>query len=236
MNAACATLVDLPRHEACGSTPFLRAVTASNPWQSGLPFVRRRIQHKQALYRAGQQARSVFIVHAGTFKTSLVVEDGREQVTGFQLRGDMLGLESIDRPVFACDAIALDVCEVMELPRAYLVAHADALMPYVAGLLAQELRREWRWMLALRTLDAEQRVVAFLLDLADRFTALGYSPARLLLRMTRAELGNFLSLSLETVVRVLSRLDAAGLITVNCRDVTINDAGALASLVPRFAA
>lgn len=234
MATACATVVDLPSIGRCDTTPFLRAATASNPWQSGIPFVRRRIQCKQLLYRAGQPARNVFLVQAGTFKTSLVVEDGREQVTGFQLRGDMLGLESIDRTDFACDAVALDLGEVLEVPRAYLVDHSDVLMPHVAGLLAKELRRQWRWTLALRTLDSEQRVVVFLLDLAERFTALGHSPAQLLLRMTRAELGNFLSLSLETVVRVMSRLDAAGLIAVNYRDVTLIDEPALRSLVPPF--
>ena len=196
-----------------------------------LPAHRRRLQRKQTLFRAGQPCRSLFLVHAGVFKTSVLSEDGREKITGFHLRGDLLGIDSFDLPVYGCDAIALDTCEVWELPLSQIRTRATELLPHVTAMLASEIRRDWRWMLALGTLSAEQRVVAFLLDLASRLEVLGFSARHLLLRMTRAELGNFLALQLETVTRVLSRLASTGLIAVDGREIRIDDAEALKAIL-----
>lgn len=196
-----------------------------------LPVQRRCLQRKQTLFRAGQPCHSLFLVRAGFFKTCVLSEDGREKITGFHLRGDLLGIDSFDMPTYACDAVALDTCEVWELPLVQIRARAPELLPHVTATLASELRRDWRWMLVLGTLNAEQRVVAFLLDLASRLEALGFSDRHLLLRMTRAEMGNFLALQLETVTRVFSRLASSGLIAVNGREIRIDDAKALKAIV-----
>lgn len=187
------------------------------------PFQRRKVQAKQYVFRAGQPRQSLFLVHAGFFKTCLISEDGREKITGFRLRGDLLGLDALDMPVYTCDAIALDVGEVWELPYASLTESLPEFHQRITSILAGEIRRDWSWMLALATLSAEQRVATFLLDLAGRMEALGFSARRLTLRMTRAEIGNFLSLKLETVTRALSRLQAQGLIGVEGRDIRIED-------------
>jgi CRP/FNR family transcriptional regulator len=196
-----------------------------------LPVQRRRLQRKQTLFRAGQPCHSLFLIHAGFFKTCVLSEDGREKITGFHLRGDLLGIDSYDMPTFACDAVALDTCEVWELPLSQLQAGAPDLLPRITAALANEIRRDWRWMLALGTLNAEQRVVAFLLDLAARLETLGFSARHVPLRMTRAELGNYLALQLETVTRALSRLAANGLIGVEGREIRIEDAVALRALL-----
>jgi len=195
-----------------------------------LPVQRRRLQRKQVLFRAGQPCHSLFLIHAGFFKTCILSEDGREKITGFHLRGDLLGIDSFDMPSYACDAVALDTCEIWELPLAEL-RRVPELLPHVTAMLASEIRRDWRWMLALGTLSAEQRVVAFLLDLATRFASLGFSARHFLLRMTRAELGNFLALQLETVTRALSRLASAGLINVDGREIRIENPTALRALL-----
>lgn len=192
-----------------------------------LPVHRRCLQRKQTLFRAGQPCHSLFLIHAGIFKTCVLSEDGREKITGFHLRGDLLGIDSFDMPKYGCDAVALDTAEVWEVPLAQISARAPDLLPHVTATLASEIRRDWHWMLALGTLNAEQRVIAFLLDLASRLEALGFSASHLLLRMTRAELGNFLALQLETVTRVLSRLASAGLIAVDGRQIRIDDAKGL---------
>lgn len=197
----------------------------------GLPVQRRRLQRKRTLFRAGQPCHSLFLIHAGLFKTCVLSEDGREKITGFHLRGDMLGIDSIDMPTYACDAVALDTCEVWELPLSQLQAGAPELLPRITAALAREIRRDWRWMLALGTLNADQRVVAFLLDLASRLAALGFSAHHLLLRMTRAELGNFLALQLETVTRALSRLASAGFIQVEGREIRIENEAALRAML-----
>lgn len=197
------------------------------------PLQRHGLRRKQYLFRAGQPCRALFLVHAGCFKTCVLSEDGREKITGFHLRGDLLGADSLDLPVHACDAIALDVSDAWELPVWMLQGQLAGVLHQVTLTLAADLRRDWQWMLALGTLGAEQRVALFLLDLAARLQARGFSPRQMLLRMTRAELGNFLSLQLETVTRALGRLSASGLIRVNGREIRINDADGLRRLLER---
>jgi CRP/FNR family transcriptional regulator len=189
------------------------------------------VLRKQPLFRAGQPCHSLFLVQAGCFKSCMTSEDGREKVTGFHLRGDLLGIDSLDAPTYACDAVALEDGEVWELPMSLMQSRGDEFLPHITALLAGEIRRDWRWSLALGTLNAEQRVVAFLLDLGSRLASLGFSARHLLLRMTRAELGNFLSLQLETVTRALSRLAAMGLIAVEGREIRIENDGELRSML-----
>lgn len=189
-----------------------------------LPLLRRPVKERQAVVHAGQPMRGVYFVHAGCFKTTVASADGREKITGFRMRGDFIGLEAMGAMVHACDATALDTGEVWEIPAAlYRGADADAaaLRDHLTQAMAAEIRRDWQWMLSIGTLDAERRVTAFLLDLAERQRALGYSASQLTLRMTRAELGNFLDLKLETVTRVLSRLAAEGMIDVQRREIRL---------------
>lgn len=224
--------------ETCPAADFAAAAQAADaalePWlqhellRLGLPLQRRRVRAKQHVFRAGQPRTALYLVHAGFFKTALLSEDGREKITGFRMRGDLLGLDALDMNAYACDAVALDTGELWEVPFARLRHERPQFQERITALLAQEIRRDWNWMLALGTLGADQRVAAFLLDLAARLEALGFSGERLQLRMTRAELGNFLSLTLETVTRSLSRLHARGLIEVAGRAIALRDRAGLA--------
>jgi CRP/FNR family transcriptional regulator len=189
----------------------------------GVPLRRRTLKAKEHVFRAGQPRRSLFLVHAGFFKTCLTSTDGREKITGFRMRGDMLGLDSLDIGNYACDAIALDVGEVWELPYADLCGSVPEFERCITSFLAAEIRRDWGWMLTLATLSADQRVASFLLDLATRLGALGFSPRRMTLRMTRADLGSFLALKLETVTRALTRLQSSGLIQVRGKEIVLRD-------------
>lgn len=87
---------------------------------AGLPLQRRRLRAKQYVFRTGQHRQSLFLIHAGFFKTCVLSQDGREKITGFRLRGDLLGMDALGLPSYACDAISLDVGEVWELPYAQL--------------------------------------------------------------------------------------------------------------------
>lgn len=195
-----------------------------------LPLRRRCLRAKQYLFRSGQPAHSLYLVQAGMFRTSIASEDGREKITGFRMRGDLLGTDALGLPRYCCDARSLDLGSVWELPRS-LVYGEPGFQEAVMAVLAAEIRDDWNWMLALGSLSAEQRVVAFLLDLSRRLRALGFSGERLLLRMSRAEAGNFLALQLETVTRALTHLGALGLISVRRREITLLDELALATLV-----
>lgn len=232
-------------HAAVLSTPIshVHGAQAAQPAASPLAIEvlgtqlqlhRRRLDAKQTLFRAGQPMQGLYLVHAGHLKTAVLSDDGREKITGFRMRGDLLGLDALGTDAYACDAIALDFSEVWELPRTQIDAldtrHPE-LQRQLTAALAQEIRRDWHWMLTVATLNAEQRVAAFLLDLAARQRALGFSARQLLLRMSRADLGNFLAIQLETVTRALSRMASLGIIAVARRDVELLDIDALQSLL-----
>ena len=196
--------------------------------------VQKKLTAGQYLYRAGQPFQALYLVHAGFLKTALVAEDGREQVTGFRMRGDLMGVESIGMPVHTSDAIALDDSTVWELSYPAILnacAHLPALQAQLTQALAAEIRNDRSWMLALGTLSAEQRVASFLLDVAARHEALGFSARHFVLRMSRADIGSFLALKHETVTRALTRLSLQGSIAVQWREVRILDVAALRETV-----
>ena len=194
---------------------------------------RRLVRPKASIFRAGQAAGSVFLINSGVIKTSVASEDGREKITGFRMRGDLLGIDSFGLESYACDAIAISTGEVWEYSRQQLFAAGAACHQQLATALAREIRRDWEWMLATATLSAEQRVVSFLLEMADRAQSLGCSGHALTLPMSRSEAGNYLALQLETVVRAMSKLQALGLITVEGREIGLCDVEGLRALLTR---
>lgn len=197
------------------------------------PVVRRPVVAGQTLFRAGQPFKALYLVNAGFFKTCITAEDGRERATGFPLRGDLLGIEAIGTDTYACDAIALDSGEVWELPYPPVLTASlqlPALQAKLSQALAAALRMERSWSLAIGTLGAEARVAMFLLEMASRQASIGFSDRRLVLRMTRAEIGSFLGLQLETVARGLSQLAARGAISVQRRNVELLDIDMLFAL------
>ncbi|MEO8670697.1 MAG: helix-turn-helix domain-containing protein [Tahibacter sp.] len=194
---------------------------------------RRQLQPDESLYRGGQTFSALYLVHAGFFRIAQISEDGREQVLGFRMRGELLGAEAIGLPTHVCDAVALDTAQVWELPfPAVLQACSEMpeLQARLSAAMAEEMRRDRTWMLALGTLNAEQRVATFLLDLSARHAALGFSARRYLLRMSRMDMASYLALKHETVSRVLAHLIEIGCLEVQRRDVTILDAQRLAAI------
>lgn len=207
--------------------PDFASATASLSFEDRarrLPLVRRLVKPRESLVHAGQPSRSIYFVHSGCFKVSITSTDGREKVTGFRMRGELIGLDAIGSSAHGSDVVALETGEVWEIPQSLYSGfgtESEWLRNHLTLAMAEEIRRDWHWMLTLSTLSAEQRVVAFLLDLAERQRRMGYSISQLTLRMTRADLGNFLALQLETVTRALSRLAGDGLLEVRRRDVRI---------------
>lgn len=192
--------------------------------------LRRRLSGGEALYRAGQPFRALFLINVGCLKTCELADDGREQVTGFHMRGDLVGVESIGLAAYACDVIAIEGSEAWELPYPPMLAacrRVPELQARLTSALAGEIRRDRLWMLALGTLSADQRVAAFLLDLADRQARLGFSPCHFILRMGRLDMASFLALKHETVSRTLSHLAEVGLISVRRREVNLVDVAGL---------
>lgn len=225
MNTACAATRIEPAVVAA-SARFNSAAIDIDLLRRHVEVLRRKVSAGEYVYRAGQPMQAVFLVHVGSLKTCELATDGREQITGFRMRGDLVGVESIGLATYTCDAIALEDCEVWELPYPPVLKaclEIPELQNRFTAALAEEIRRDRSWMLALGTLTAEQRVAAFLIDVAARYAELGFSDRHFILRMSRADMANFLALKHETVSRALSRLQDLRCISVQRREVKVLD-------------
>jgi CRP/FNR family transcriptional regulator len=191
-----------------------------------LIYTRKRVKRGEALYHAANTFNSLYAVRAGCFKTSMTLEDGREQVTGFHMAGEIIGLDGIGTGQHNCGAIALEDSEVCVIPYARLqeLSHdLHGLQSQFHKMMSREIVREHGVMLLLGSMRAEERLAAFLLNLSQRFTARGYSQVEFVLRMTREEIGSYLGLKLETVSRAFSKFQDEGLISVQQKHVQIRD-------------
>jgi len=194
----------------------------------------RKLKRGHYLYRAGDPFESIFAVKAGFFKTDVLTEDGRDQVTGFQMAGEILGMDGIGTEVHTCNSIALEDSEICVIPFAQLERlsrQVQALQRHFHKVMSREIVRDHGVMMLLGTMRAEERLAAFLLNLSQRFTARGYSPQEFHLRMTREEIGSYLGLKLETVSRAFSRFQDEGLISVHQKHIHILDSGGLKRLL-----
>lgn len=191
------------------------------------------VTYGAAIHRTGQPFRSLFYLRSGAAKRILLQEDGREQILGFPMPGDIIGMEAIGGGGHSTTVIALDLCAVVEIPFdavEKLLEDNPAFARFLYRLMSAALRDEHGWMAALGLLSADERMAAFLLDLSSRFSARGFSAQRFMLRMTRAEIGSFLGLTLETISRVFSRFQKLGLLNVTRREIELLDMAALHAL------
>lgn len=196
--------------------------------------VRKRLKRGDHLYRAGEKFDSIFAIRSGFFKTDVLLEDGRDQVTGFQMAGELLGLDGISTEFHACNAVALEDSEVCLISFAHLETlsrQVPALQNHFHKVMSREIVRDHGVMMLLGSMRAEERLAAFLLNLSQRFTARGYSPSEFYLRMTREEIGSYLGLKLETVSRAFSRFQDDGLVSVQQKHIRILDIPGLKRLM-----
>ncbi|RDU99284.1 fumarate/nitrate reduction transcriptional regulator Fnr [Trinickia dinghuensis] len=190
----------------------------------------RLIKRGDAIYRANDPFQSIYAIRAGSFKTVVMHRDGREQVTGFHLAGEVLGLDGVCTESHSSDAIAIEDSSVCIIPYALLesmCAESKSLQQQVLRMMSGEIVRESSLMMLLGTMSAEQRVAAFLLNLSSRMKARGYSAAEFNLRMTREEMGNFLGMKLETVSRMFSKFQREGLLQTHGKRIRIVNLDAL---------
>ena len=196
--------------------------------------VRRKVKRNEMLFRNGERFNALYAIRTGFFKTSVATEDGRDQVTGFQMAGEIMGLDGIVSDFHSCDAIALEDAEVCVMPFdkiESLSREVTSLQHHVHKIMSREIVREHGVMLLLGSMRAEERLAAFLLNLVQRLHARGFSQTELVLRMTREEIGSYLGLKLETVSRTFSKFVEEGIVEVKQRHVRIVNADALQQLV-----
>jgi CRP/FNR family transcriptional regulator len=195
---------------------------------------RLRIKRGGALYRSGDPFKSLYVVWLGSVKCSVVSDDAREQITGLHMPGEMIGFDGMASGSHSCDAVALEDVEVCVFPYSRIdeiASTVPALARHLHSLMSREIVRKHALMLMLGSMHADERLASFLVDLSDRFGARGYSSREFVLRMSRAEIGSFLGITLETVSRVMSQFARDGLIDFHgAKQIRINDRARLGRL------
>jgi len=195
---------------------------------------RRTVARADTLFRAGDAFQSLYAVRTGFFKTCVSSEDGRDQVTGFQMAGELLGLDGIGTEKHTCDAVALEDSQVCVIPYHQLEELSrefSDLQRQFHKIMSREIVRDHGVMLLLGSMRAEERLAAFLLNLTQRLRTRGFSASSLVLRMTREEIGSYLGLKLETVSRTFSKFQDDGILEVKQRQIRVLDQNALQGLV-----
>jgi CRP/FNR family transcriptional regulator len=195
---------------------------------------RRKVPRGDNLFRNGDKFNALYAIRTGFFKTRISAEDGRDQVTGFQMAGEIIGLDGIVSDHHTCDAVALEDAEVCVMPFdriEELSREITSLQRHVHKIMSREIVRENGVMLLLGSMRAEERLAAFLLNLVQRLHARGFSQSELVLRMTREEIGSYLGLKLETVSRTFSKFAEDGIVEVKQRHVRILNAEGLKLIV-----
>ena len=195
---------------------------------------RRKVKRGESIFHGGEPFSALYAVRVGFFKTRLTSADGRDQVTGFFMGGELLGMDGISSERHTCTATALEDSEVCVIPFARLEELSrdfEPLQRHFHKVMSREIVRDQSVMLLLGSMRAEERLAAFLLNLSQRLTSRGYSPSEFILRMTREEIGSYLGMKLETVSRLFSRFQDEGLISVQQKNVCIVDIAGLRALL-----
>jgi CRP/FNR family transcriptional regulator len=196
----------------------------------------RPLQRGDHLFRAGESFRNLYVVKTGAVKTFTQTNDGDEQVVGFHLPGEVLGLDAIQDGMHGCSARALETTAICELPfdrLEDLTANIPSLQHQMFRLLSKEIGQEADMMALLGRSTAEERVASFLLSLSERFRRRGFSPTDFFLSMSRQEIGSYLGLALETVSRLFTRFQDEKILKVERKHVQILDIERLGAMINR---
>ncbi|WP_029135129.1 fumarate/nitrate reduction transcriptional regulator Fnr [Sedimenticola selenatireducens] len=178
------------------------------------------------LFRQGDKFQCIYVVKTGTVKTFDPGEDGSEQVLGFHLPGEMIGLDAIETGIHHCSAKILETTAVCEIPFTLLEELSStipSLQHQMYRLLSREIGHDEDMLTLLGKRNAEERLASFLLSLSGRFQRRGFSPSDFYLSMSRHEIGNYLGLAVETVSRLFTRFQDDGLLKVERKHVQLVD-------------
>ncbi len=217
-----------------------QAIAAGLQLINGLFAPARRVVHAgDVIYQTGEEFGNLYVLNSGFFKIVNLSLDGREQVVGLKFRGDWLGFDGIANSRYTCDAVAMDTGEIWTLRYETVIeacARQQELLHLLHVAMSREIARDRDSLMSVCTLSADARVADFLRYWAESLARRGMRTDQITLRMTRAEIGNYLGMTLETVSRALSRLARNELIHFaekGRRDIQIPRVGALADFVHR---
>lgn len=188
--------------------------------------LRRPMQASERLFRIADPLVSLYIAREGAFKTVSISEQGEEQVVGFHLPGELIGLDALGHGAHRCEAIALtsaNVCEVTLEQLTTVAAQLPRLQQQLLRVIGQGMERDHDHLNILVKRQANERIALFLHGLAERYRLIGQPASQFKLPMSREDIANYLGLALETVSRGFTRLQDDGVITVRGRLVAISD-------------
>ncbi len=194
---------------------------------------RPKLSRGEYLYRAGDDFRSLYAIKYGSMKSYGTTLDGKEQITGFHLTGELLGLDAIDAGKYQVNAVALEDTEVCELPYTSLeeLQHQlPTLQREFSRIMSREIVHDQHMLMMLGSTGAEQRMARFLLNLHKRMQVRGGDSNELQLTMTRQDIGNYLGMAFETVSRQLARLQENGMLTIQNKTIRLLDIKGLEDL------
>ncbi|PZP93900.1 MAG: Crp/Fnr family transcriptional regulator [Variovorax paradoxus] len=210
--------------------------------RTSVPVHRSLLHAGDTIYQAGRSFECLYVLSTGSAKIVSLSADGREQVVGLKFKGDWMGFDGIADGCHGCDAIAMDTGEVWAIGYDALLAagaRERALLKLLHEAMSREIAHDRDSLMSVCTLPAEARVADFLLQWSESMAKRGLRTDAITLRMTRAEIGNYLGMALETVSRTLSRLARENIINFverGRRHVRIADPQALQGFVQRCAA
>lgn len=184
----------------------------------------RPIHRNDVVFQQGDKFQSIYAVRAGALKVYTMSQSGEEQVIGFYLPGEIFGLDAIDEGIHQCTAKSLETSAICEIPYdqlQHLSLKIGNLQSQMYKLLSREIRHDQNLQLLLSKMSAEERLSSFLLNLALRYQQRKLSPVAFRLPMSRADIGNYLGLAVETVSRAFTRMQQNEIIEVDQREVRI---------------
>ncbi len=184
----------------------------------------RPLKKGEFLFRQGDTFASVYAVRSGSLKTFSVTDCGEEQITGFHLPSEFVGLSGMDTELYPVSAIALETTSICEIPfdrLDELSASLPQLRRQLMRIMSREIRDDQQMMMLLSKKTADERIATFLVNLSARFRARGYSPQQFRLAMSRNEIGNYLGLAVETVSRVFTRFQQSGLLAAEGKEINL---------------
>ena len=187
---------------------------------------RKLLRKGELIFSQGEESGCIFAVRSGSVKTFTTAKNGEEQILGFHLPGELLGLDGIDNRIHSCSSVALDTATICELPVTdlnVLCVKMPGLQQQLLNLISNEITKDHTMLLLLARRNAEQKLATFLINLSTRFKVRGYSADEFDLTMSRYDIGNYLGLADETVSRLISKFRENKIIQAERKRITILD-------------
>lgn len=197
----------------------------------------RKVERGENIFRVNEAFTKVYAIRSGSVKTYASIEDGKEQVTGFHLPGELLGLASISTNVHTESAIALETCSICEIPFNHLenLSKTHPVMQHaLLHAMSEEIQYDHHQLTLISRMSAEARLASFLISVSGHFEQRGFSATDFNISMTRSDIANLLGLAVETVSRIFSQFQDKGLLSVERRHIVLRNPEGLKKLSAKY--